>query len=185
MHSSVMIVATRVSPSRGASGARPRHAPGHGSTDPDRLRIREFANSLFGQLAAIAGRLDSPEGKPRIALHHPVDEYLPRLELVHQPVDLFRILGEGCGPEAELRVVGQRDGVIEPLRAHDGRYGPEDLFLPDLGALGLERDGGLEEEAGTVDPPSATGHVRPLLACSPHLPLQVLEDLPGSERSDL
>src|SRR6266513_1714445 len=80
MHSSVMIVATRVSVS---PASRPPGAPGDGSTDPDRLCIRELANSLFGQLAPVAGGLDAPEGKPRVALHHAVDEYLPGVELVH------------------------------------------------------------------------------------------------------
>src|SRR5436190_13363759 len=145
MHSSVMIVATRVSVTAGF-GTRARRVPGDRSTDPDRLRIRELANSLFGQLAAIAGGLDAPEGKPRVALHHAVDEYLPSVELVHQAIDLLRILGEGSGAEAELRVVGERDGVVEPLRAHDGRHRAEDLLLPDLGPLRLQRDGGLEEE---------------------------------------
>src|SRR5439155_849158 len=83
MHSSVMIVATRVSVTAGF-GIRARRVPGDRSTDPDRLRIRELANSLFGQLAPIAGGLDAPEGKPRVALHHAVDEYLPGVELVHQ-----------------------------------------------------------------------------------------------------
>src|SRR5438270_434363 len=142
MHSSVMIVATRVSDTAGF-GSRARSVPGDRSTDPDRLRIRELANSLFGQLAAIAGGLDAPEGKPRVALHHAVDEYLPSVELVHQAIDLLRILGEGGRAQAELRVVGERDGVVEPLRAYHRGDRAEDLFLPDLGPLGFEGDGRL------------------------------------------
>src|SRR5438128_1028142 len=184
MHSSVMIVATRVSVTAGF-GTRARSVPGDRSTDPDRLRIRELANSLFGQLAAIAGGLDAPEGKPRVALHHAVDEYLPGVELVHQAIDLLRILGEGGGAQAELGVVGERDGVVEPLRAHDGGDRAEDLFLPDLGPLGFEGDGRLEEVAGAVQAPAAAGHVRTLLAGAAHLLFQVLEDLPGGERAHL
>src|SRR5919201_1303132 len=111
MHSSVMIVATRVSaPYRRLPASGHATCRGDGSTDPDRLGIRELADSLFGQLAAIAGSLDAPEGQPRVALHHAVDEYLPCVELVHQTVDLLRILGEGGGAEAKLGIVGQRDG---------------------------------------------------------------------------
>src|SRR5438067_13800749 len=183
MHSSVMIVATRVSVTAGF-GTRARRVPGDRSTDPDRLRIRELANSLFGQLAAIAGGLDAPEGKPRVALHHAVDEYLPSVELVHQAIDLVRILGEGGRAQAELRVVGERDGVVEPLRAYHRGDRAEDLFLPDLGPLGFEGDGRLEEEAGAVQAPAAAGHVRALLAGAAHLLFQVLEDLPGGRSEE-
>src|SRR5438067_1484845 len=128
MHSSVMIVATRVSVTAGF-GTRARRVPGDRSTDPDRLRIRELANSLFGQLAGAAHLLfqvleDLPGGERahlcRVVLRvadlerpHSLDEALLELggdSLVHD---------EALGGDAALAGVldaggdGDLDGLVE------------------------------------------------------------------------
>src|SRR3989449_3915440 len=192
MHSSVMMVATR-SPCRRGYVARGqavcrseiRLYARRLLSDPDRLGVGELADALFRELAAIARRLDAAEGQPRVALHHAIDEDLARLQLVDEAVDLLRILGERRGPEAELRVVRQRDGLVEVPGADHRRDRAEDLFIPHFRASGLEPHGGLEEEAGTVDAAASAGEIRSLFAGAAHLLLDVLEDLFRGERTDV
>ena len=113
--------------------------------DDDRLRVEELAHACGGELAAIAGALDAAEGKPRIAGDHGVEEDRAALQLRDEPLLFGGVAGPGGGAEAEGRVVGDLDGLVESLHAEEHRHRAEDLFAIDSGgARNAGEDGGLK-----------------------------------------
>src|SRR6185295_874564 len=92
------------------------------------LHIDEFANAIHAKLAAVAGALDAAEGKTRVGYYRRVDEYHAGFNLAGEAILLTGIVGPGGGAEAESRVVGDADGVVDAIRAQQHRYGAEHLL---------------------------------------------------------
>ena len=81
--------------------------------DDNRLGVEELAHPHVGQLAPIAGHLDSAEGKPGVG----GDECVDKTGTCLQPIpgyllSKFEVRGEDGGTEPELGVVGDADRVI-------------------------------------------------------------------------
>ena len=71
--------------------------------------------------------LDAAERHARIGRHHGVDEDLPRFDAVDELLPLGGIAGPDAGGEAELRVIGDGDGLRAVAHAEHGGDGPERL----------------------------------------------------------
>src|ERR1700712_380711 len=105
------------------------------SLDPHRLRVDERLRAEARELAAVARVLGAAERDLRRRGRDLVDVHHAGLDLVDQPLRLARVLGPGATAEAEARVVGDGDRLVEVLRAEEQRHRTEELLVVRRGVL--------------------------------------------------
>src|SRR5215213_7987310 len=110
--------------------------------DPDGLYVGELVDAEVGELAPVAGVLDAAEWDLGGGLAHPVYVDHARLYLAYEALLLLGVVGPGARAEAEGRVVGEVDGLVNVLDAEERGDGAEDLLLVRRGVFGDVRDNG-------------------------------------------
>ena len=100
---------------------------------------------LPGVLDAAVGHLVGAEGR------HLVDQDAAELEGSGRLQPSPDIAGEDAGLEAELRVVGEAQRLVEVRVAVDRRHRAEDLLAPDLGLVRRRAEQGRRQAAALVD----------------------------------
>jgi len=82
------------------------------SGNPDRFRVREFANACGAEFSAKAGTLYAAEGQTRIGRDHRVDENHSAVQLRYEMFLLLGIFGPRARTQAEWGVVRELDGRV-------------------------------------------------------------------------
>src|SRR4051812_6525798 len=90
-------------------------------SNPDRLDVHEFADTMDAELASEAGVLHATERETRIGRDHRVDEHLSRLDAVDEALRFAAVGCPDARAEAERRRVGEADRVGGVLRAEERR----------------------------------------------------------------
>src|SRR3954470_2591687 len=116
--------------------------------DHDRLRVGVVVQRLRPVLLAVARRLQTAERKLVVDLGRGVDPRVAAVELGRRALGGLEAARPQRGAEAERRVVGQLDRLVEVLDAPDRQRGAEDLLARHRRVLArLEHDGRLMEPA--------------------------------------
>src|SRR5262249_54311049 len=98
------------------------------SRNPDRFRVREFANAGGAQFATEAGAFYAAEWQTRIGGDHRIDENHAAVQLRCEKFLLSAIIGPRARAQPERRVIGELDSRVGIARAENSCNWAEDFF---------------------------------------------------------
>src|ERR1043166_5027689 len=81
--------------------------------DPDGLDIDELSDAVHAELAPIARTLHTAKWEPWVGRHHFVHKDQTGFQLIDEPLALRRVVRPYTAAEAEWRVIGQTDRLID------------------------------------------------------------------------
>ena len=98
------------------------------SGNPDRFRVREFANARGAEFASETGTFHTAEWQTRIGGDHRVDENHSAVQLRYEKFLLLAIFGPCARTQAESGVVRELDGRVGIAHAENSCDWAEDFF---------------------------------------------------------
>src|SRR5438128_837770 len=118
------------------------------SGNPNRLRVRKFANAGGAEFSAKAGTFHTPEWQTRIGRDHGVDKDHSGVQLGRKEFLFFAIASPGARPKAEYGVVREVDCLVNIAHAENSCDRAEDFFAVRGRVFGhIDQNGGLIEES--------------------------------------
>src|SRR6266496_238788 len=122
------------------------------SRNPDRFRVREFADACGTQLATKTGAFYAAEWQTRIGGDHRVDENHSAVQLRCEKFLLLAIFGPCARTQAECGVVCELEGRVGIAHAENSGNRAEDFFAVRRRLFRhIDENRGLVEKSRTVN----------------------------------
>ena len=122
------------------------------SGNPNRLRVRELANSRGAEFSAKAGTFYAAEWQTRIGSDHGVDENHSAVQLRCEKFLLLAIFGPRARTQAESGIVRELDGRVGIAHAENSCNRAEDFFAVRRRLFRhIDENRGLVEKSRTVN----------------------------------
>ena len=129
----------------------------------DQLLVDELLDAHVAEFAAVAGVLDAAERQFGVGPVDVVDEHHAGVDPARHALAARDILGEDRAAQAEVGIVGQRDGRVLVLDPEEHGDRAEELVAEGgVVRLDVSQDRRLHVGAGTIDPLAADQHLRAL-----------------------
>ena len=127
----------------------------------NQLLVHEFLDSHVAKLAPVTGVLDAAKRQFSIRPADVVDEHHSGIDAARHPLAAREIPGEDGAPQAEVGVVGERDGGVFILDAEEhGNRAKKFVSKGRIIRLDVRQYRRLHESPGPVNPLAAQQHLR-------------------------
>ena len=156
------------------------------SGNPNRLRVRKFANAGGAEFSAKAGTFHTAEWQTRIGRDHGVDKDHSGVQLGYEKFLFFAIISPGARTQAEYGVVRELKRLVNIAYAKNSCDRAEEFFAVRRRIFGnIDKNGGLIEKSRPVNTISAGQQFCPCRDRFLHLIVHALQNLFRCEWPDV